>query len=152
MVSVLLTGMSGSGKSTALAGLATRGYETVDTDDPGWMEFVDGAPRWRHARITVLLDERRDGALFVGGTVRSQGRFTDGFDAVVLLTAPTEVLLERVRARAGHRSGATDSDRGSTADDDRETELLLRSGATHVVDSQAPLETVLLRLIEISAA
>jgi dephospho-CoA kinase len=32
---VLVTGMSGTGKSTALAALRARGFETVDTDEPG---------------------------------------------------------------------------------------------------------------------
>jgi len=29
--------MSGTGKSSALAELARRGFRTVDTDEPGWM-------------------------------------------------------------------------------------------------------------------
>jgi dephospho-CoA kinase len=44
MAVVLVTGMSGAGKTTALAGLAARGHETVDTDVPGWIEVVDGEP------------------------------------------------------------------------------------------------------------
>lgn len=36
MTVVLLTGMSGTGKSTLLAEFARRGWETVDTDDEGW--------------------------------------------------------------------------------------------------------------------
>ena len=59
MVAVLVTGMSGSGKSTALAGLAERGYETVDTDEPGWIELVDGEPLWREGRVLALLDRPR---------------------------------------------------------------------------------------------
>ena len=33
---ILVTGMSGTGKSSALAELARRGFRTVDTDEPGW--------------------------------------------------------------------------------------------------------------------
>ena len=36
MRTILVTGMSGAGKSSALAELQQRGFETVDTDEPGW--------------------------------------------------------------------------------------------------------------------
>ena len=35
MSKILVTGMSGTGKSSALAELDRRGYRVVDTDDPG---------------------------------------------------------------------------------------------------------------------
>ena len=35
---VLVTGMSGTGKSTALVELARRGHRVVDTDYGGWTE------------------------------------------------------------------------------------------------------------------
>ena len=34
-----MTGISGTGKSSALAELGRRGYRVVDTDDPGWREY-----------------------------------------------------------------------------------------------------------------
>jgi dephospho-CoA kinase len=44
---VLLTGMSGTGKSTLIRLLAARGYKAVDTDTDEWSEWVttpgDGA-------------------------------------------------------------------------------------------------------------
>jgi len=43
MSRVLVTGMSGTGKSSALAELARRGYRVVDTDDPGWCKWVESS-------------------------------------------------------------------------------------------------------------
>ena len=40
MKRVLLTGMSGTGKSTVINELAARGYQAVDTDDHGLSEWV----------------------------------------------------------------------------------------------------------------
>ena len=40
MKRVLLTGMSGTGKSTVINELAARGYKAVDTDDHGLSEWV----------------------------------------------------------------------------------------------------------------
>src|SRR3954454_8865647 len=63
MSRVLVTGMSGTGKSSALAELGRRGYRVVDTDDPGWSEWVaspgevgGGEYLWVEDRMTELLD------------------------------------------------------------------------------------------------
>lgn len=101
---VLVTGMSGTGKSTALAQLARRGHRVVDTDDPGWIVHVETPhgiePMWDLDRVGALLDEHRAGWLFVSGCVANQGALYDRFDAVVLLSAPVEVILARVVDRA----------------------------------------------------
>jgi NAD(P)-dependent dehydrogenase (short-subunit alcohol dehydrogenase family) len=69
---VLVTGMSGTGKSSALAELARRGHRVVDTDDGGWIveaPSTDGRPSeplWREDRIAALLAEHDDGAVHLG--------------------------------------------------------------------------------------
>lgn len=40
MTRVLITGMSGTGKSTVIAELAARGYHVVDADEEGCSEIV----------------------------------------------------------------------------------------------------------------
>ena len=63
MPRVLVTGMSGTGKSTVLAELARRGIRTVDTDDGGWSVEVpdpDGPglmQLWREESMERLLEE-----------------------------------------------------------------------------------------------
>ena len=39
MSRILVTGISGTGKSSALDELGRRVYRVVDTDDPGWREY-----------------------------------------------------------------------------------------------------------------
>jgi predicted ATPase len=81
---ILVTGMSGTGKSSALAELARRGFRTVDTDEFDWtVEDVDGGHWWDEDRIAELLAEEGP-TLYVSGTVSNQGRFYDRFDAVAL--------------------------------------------------------------------
>src|SRR5438552_13173893 len=105
MSKVLVTGLSGVGKSSVLVELRRRGYRVVDTDDVGWREYrpldspIDELHRgefdWIEAKMTAMLDAD-GGSLFVGGGARNQSRFYDRFDAVVLLSAPADVLLDRV--------------------------------------------------------
>ena len=42
MKRVLLTGMSGTGKSTLTSKLAARGYKAIDADADEWSEWVAG--------------------------------------------------------------------------------------------------------------
>src|SRR5579872_1633477 len=104
--------MSGTGKSTALAALRRRGFEVVDTDLPGWTEWSDedAGYVWREDRIDELLARDRAVPLYVSGTVSNQGRYYPHFDAIVLLSAPVEVLLERI-------DGRTTNDYGKTAEE-----------------------------------
>jgi dephospho-CoA kinase len=43
MPKVLVTGMSGTGKSTALRALGERGHRVVDTDTDQWSYWVTSA-------------------------------------------------------------------------------------------------------------
>jgi len=123
--------------------LARRGFPVVDTDDPGWSTWrpLDGDPEgdrvWLEDRIVVLLDAHDDGdvPLVVSGCVSNQGRFYDRFDAVVLLTAPVDVILERITMRTTNEFGKDDVERRRILDDLAHVEPLLRATATHVLDA-----------------
>jgi hypothetical protein len=106
MARVLVTGMSGAGKSTLLDELAHRGHSTVDTDYGGW---VLAGGLWDETRMARLLADRSD--LVVSGTVSNQRTFYDRFEHMVLLSAPVEVLLERVRTRRSNPYGRTSEQR-----------------------------------------
>ena len=138
---VFVTGMSGTGKSSALAELQRRGHRVVDTDDGGWIEG-EPEPLWREDRITELLDGHGDGTLFISGCVANQGTFYERFDAVVLLSAPADVILERVAGRTTNDFGKSDAERERILSDLAEVEPLLRRGATAEVDTRVPLHEV----------
>ena len=161
MSRVLVTGLSGTGKSSALAELGRRGYRVVDTDDPGWREYREhpepsdelhrGEWLWVEDRIIGLLDSDDDRPLFVQGCVRNQSKFYDRFDAVVLLSAPVEVMLERVERRTTNNYGKTPLERAMILVDLAEIEPLLRAGCTHELDASRPLDDVVADLIAIAS-
>jgi dephospho-CoA kinase len=142
MAVVFVTGMSGTGKSSALAELARRGHRVVDTDYGGWTDETGPERLWREDRIAALLDQHDDGTLFISGCVPNQGRFYPRFDAVVLLSAPVDVILERVTTRDTNDYGKTGAERDLIAQDLTAVEPLLRAGATAEIDATAPLDEV----------
>jgi broad-specificity NMP kinase len=148
---VLVTGMTGTGKSSVLAELARLGHRVVDTDDPGWTEWSeeDDGYVWREDRIESLLAEGGEGSLYVSGCVSNQGRFYDRFDAVVLLSAPPGVLLRRIEDRTTNDYGKSDVERARVLADLETFEPRLRATCTYELDATRPLEQVVAALLEV---
>ncbi|HUZ84585.1 MAG TPA: AAA family ATPase [Gaiellales bacterium] len=153
-----MTGMSGTGKSAALAEFARRGHQVVDTDEGGYAEEVPSSGAggreqvWREDRIRALVDRCDEGVVFVSGCTSNQGTFASRFDAVVLLAAPATVILERVARRATSEFGKSEAERDRILDDLANVEPLLRAGATAEIDTRAPLDQVVDALESIADA
>jgi dephospho-CoA kinase len=143
--------MSGTGKSAALAELEKRGFAVVDTDEPGWTEWSEQEAGlvWREDRIAELLGREREVPLFVSGTVPNQGRFYRDFDAIVLLSAPADVLLGRIESRETNDYGKTLGERELILRHLAAVEPLLRATCTHEIDAAQPLEAVVAQLVAI---
>jgi dephospho-CoA kinase len=145
---VLVTGMSGTGKSAALVEFARRGHRVVDTDYGGYAVEVPSSDvggleqLWREDRIHALLDQHEEGVLFVSGCIANQRMFYPRFDAVVLLSAPAEVILERVATRETNNFGKSEVERDRILYDLVTFESLLRAGATAEIDTRASLDKV----------
>ncbi|MET7339655.1 AAA family ATPase [Nonomuraea sp. NPDC005650] len=155
MAKILVTGMSGTGKSTALEMLATRGHRAVDTDTDQWSHWVtlsDGSTDWvwREPVISDLLTNHREGALFVAGCKSNQGRFYPQFDHVVLLSAPAEIMLARIATRTNNPFGKRPEEREAILRDLADVEPLLRATSTLEIDASAPIDKVVQQLEELA--
>ena len=126
--------MSGVGKSSVLSELSRRGHRTVDTDYGPWVS-ADGA--WDEPRMAALLSAASP--VVVSGTVENQGRFYDRFAAVILLSAPVDVLLRRLSVRTNNPYGKSENDQAEVRRYVREVEPLLRRGATLELDACRPV-------------
>lgn len=152
---VLVTGMSGTGKSTALAELRRRGFRVVDTDSPAWSEWIPAAGDpagewlWREDRITRLLTSEDEHTLYVSGCMSNQGKFYEQFEAIVLLIAPVEVILDRVENRTTNDYGKGRGERDLILSHLGSVEPLLRATCTHELDASRPLADVVDALIAI---
>jgi shikimate kinase len=160
MKRVLITGMSGTGKSTDIRTLAARGYAAIDTDEDGWHEWADvpghpeaGIPAgvdrvWREDRMRDLLAREESQILFVSGCVPNQGGFYDRFDHIVLLSAPKAVIIERLTTRTTNPYGKQPDELAETLGYLETVEPLLRRGATLEIETRAPLEQVVAAILD----
>ena len=105
----------------------------MDTDYDGWT-LPDGT--WDEPRMGRLLASAPD--VVASGTVENQGRFYDRFEHVVLLSAPIQVLVERVSGRTNNPYGGTAEQRAEITRYVDTVEPLLRRGATLELDGRRP--------------
>jgi thymidylate kinase len=155
MPKVLVTGMSGTGKSTALKLLGKRGHHVVDTDADRWSEWItlpDGTRDWIWCEDAVdeLLAHHFQGSLFVAGCKSNQGKFYRRFDHIALLSAPADVLLSRIAARTNNPYGKIPRERDLILHYLKVVEPVLRASATIELDATQPIHQVVRQLEELT--
>jgi dephospho-CoA kinase len=132
-VRILLTGMSGTGKSTLVGELRRRGLTAYDADEDGFSEpRVDGRWGWHRARVAELLADPAE-LIFFAGCSEEQAELP--FDVRVVLTAPAELISERLEARTGNAYGRSARERAQVFTDLAEIEPLLRRSADLVLET-----------------
>ena len=89
-------------------------------------------------RMAALLADDGAGSLFVSGCVSNQGAFYDRFDAVVLLSLPAGMLLDRLATRVTNSFGKDPVERERILHDLRAVEPLLRATATSEIRTDQP--------------
>ena len=167
MKRILVTGMSGTGKSTVIGELATRGYKAIDADTDEYSEWVEvagdtsalGSPAWgardwvwREDRMQALLSTEDADVLFVSGCAANMRTFLPQFDHVVLLCAPADILVERLRTRTTNSYGKDPEEITRMLELVEKVEPLLRRAAGHEIDTSAPLSDVVAALLRLAQA
>lgn len=148
MKRVLLTGMSGTGKSTVIGELASRGYKAIDTDYNGLMVWTGTEWLWHEDRIQRLLSTDDAEVLFISGCTRNQATFYPQLDHVILLSVPDRVIVERLATRTTNDYGKDPQELAEVLRYQQTVEPMLRAGASLEVDTSAPLDQVIATILD----
>lgn len=164
MKRVLLTGISGVGKSSVTAELAARGYHSVDLDSDEYSHWVETSGddeygstvepgrdwMWREDRVREVLAHPHDDLLFASGTAANMGQFVPQFDHVILLSAPADLLAERLATRTTNAYGKHPAEAARVLGQIDTIQPLLRRVASHEIDTFAPLDEVVAMVLAIA--
>ena len=162
MKRVLITGMSGTGKSTVINELSALGYKAVDLDSDAYSEWITIDPAvttltpepgrdwvWRTDRVQELLSTNDTELLIVSGCAENMGQFLTQFDHVVLLSAPPSVIVERLASRTTNNYGKQPHEVAQVLALIQSVEPLLRKAATHEIDTSAPPDDVIASILKL---
>ncbi|MBX7484050.1 AAA family ATPase [Qipengyuania qiaonensis] len=158
---ILITGMSGTGKSTAVKALRAAGTWAIDLDADGYSEWrpFEGNPTgsrdgfdwvWSEEKLRSLLSQPFEGPRYFAGCAPNIGDFLNCFDEVVLLSAPIETMLFRVARRTANEYGKSGVESARIVENTRNVEPLLRSLATVELETDRPLEEVVADLLSLA--
>ncbi len=153
MSRVLLTGMSGAGKSSVIAVLKRRGFTAIDMDEPGWsVRDAEGHQLWCEERLRAVLAAEHGGPVFVSGCAENQVTFYTEFSHIVLMSAPAEVIIERLASRTDNRYGKRPEELAEVLHHLEWVEPLLRRSAIHEIVTTMPLDRVVATVLSFAQA
>jgi broad-specificity NMP kinase len=165
MKRILITGISGTGKSTITLELAKRGCKAVDLDSDAysqWSATFDDDPRygtpveagrdwvWREDRVRALLDVEDTNLLIVSGCAPNMREILPRFDQVILLTAPASLIAERLATRTTNDYGKRPEEITRVLELKQTVEPRLRQIADHEIDTSADLQSVLATVLRVA--
>lgn len=151
MMRVLITGLSGVGKTTVVGALRERDLRAIDMDEPGWA-FVDefGHQRWNAARLQRVMDDPLSDPLFVSGCSEDQVAFYPQFSRIILLSAPKSVIAQRLACRTNSSYGKRRTELEEVMRNLDEVEPLLRVRATDEIVTTWSIDDVVKKILDIA--
>lgn len=164
MKCILITGISGVGKSSVIVELLQLGYKAVDLDQETYSEWVavtddsntPGEPVepdrdwvWQEGKVRTLLATEDANTLTVSGTAANMGQFLPEFNHVILLSAPADLIAQRLKGRTGNAYGKHPDEVARVLDLKHSVEPLLRKASGHEIVTTTPLQDVVDKVVEI---
>lgn len=154
----LITGVAGTGKSSAAQELRRRGYAAYDTEE-GFSFYVDKrtgercaypknpSPQWyeHHERVfdekvlENLLKKHAGEPLFIATITANQAKYYPQFDKLFLLTAPDDVIIHRLGIRTNNYFGRNPLDLQRVIGRHQQFDDELKACGAVIIDAAQPI-------------
>lgn len=163
----LITGVAGTGKSTAAKELRRRGYAAYDTEE-GFSYYIDKttgqrcaypaqpSPEWyeNHERVfdeKVLLNlfkKHKDEPLFISSITANQSKFYPDFDKIFLLTAADDLITHRLGTRTNNYFGRHPLDLQRVIGRHQQFDDELKAIGAVQIDASQPIDKMVDQILE----
>lgn len=142
--------MSGVGKSTILNQLKVEGFLTVDLDNSGWINYDVKEEDYLMdtTKIIDFITLHEKEVVFLAGTTINQIHIYPYLDFVISLTAPLEVMKERIQNRENNPFGKTEDEWSKIVSDKVTFEEQIFKSSDYVISTDKPLQDVLKEIYE----
>jgi gluconate kinase len=160
-----VTGIAGSGKSTAREELLSRGYAAYGTDEDGIASFYHKdtgneylgdhsatvrTPEWREEfkwridpeKINQLRSSMGDQCLYLCGVTSNDRELSEEFTKIVFLNVPPQILEMRVLTRTSHDYGKNPHELREILDWAKVAEQQYRDRGAVIIDGTRPVKDV----------
>lgn len=150
MVKVLLTGMSGVGKSTVLNFLHKDGHITIDLDEGDWIIFDESVDDYLMDtnKIIAFIQNNQKKHLFLAGTTINQREIYPYVDYVISLTAPLSVMRDRINMRTNNPFGKSETEWSRILEDTKLFETQIIGGSDFTVSTDQAIEKTVREIYE----
>lgn len=156
--SYLITGVAGTGKSSAAKELRRRGYAAYDTEE-GFSYYVDKqtgercaypsnpSEAWymRHERVfdekilNNLFKKHAGEDLFISSITANQKKFYPQFEKIFLLTAEDSLITHRLGTRTNNYFGRNPLDLQRVISRHKDFDDELKAAGAVVIDASKPI-------------
>jgi broad-specificity NMP kinase len=163
----LITGVAGTGKSSAAQELRRRGWAAYDTEE-GFSYYIDKltgercaypkqpSPQWyeNHERVfneEILLNlfkKHKDEPLFISSITANQSKFYPDFDKIFLLSAPDNVITHRLGTRTNNYFGRHPVDLQRVIGRHQQFDDELKAIGAIEIDATRPVEGMVDKILE----
>jgi dephospho-CoA kinase len=163
----LITGVAGTGKSTAAKELRRRGYAAYDTEE-GFSYYIDKttgercaypknpSPEWyeTHERVfdekilLNLFEKHRDEPLFISTITANQSKFYQQFAKIFLLSAPDDIITHRLGTRTNNYFGRHPLDLQRVIGRHQQFDDELKAVGAVQIDANRPIDQMVDQILE----
>lgn len=163
----LITGVAGTGKSSAAKELRRRGFAAYDTEE-GFSFYIDKrtgercaypktpSPEWyqHHERVfdekvlDNLLKKHAREPLFISTITANQSRYYPDFTKIFLLSAPDELLIQRLGSRTGNYFGRHPLDLHRVISRHQAFDDELKAAGAIEIDATKPIDEMVDQILE----